>query len=124
MSGRSVEEWVGKNADQAVPARVRLRVFERHNGVCHISKRKIQAGEKWELEHIRPLSMGGENRESNMAPALVQAHREKTAAEAGPRAKADRIRAKHLGTYPKSPRPLKSRGFSKRWNDFGTRHHD
>jgi 5-methylcytosine-specific restriction endonuclease McrA len=88
-------------------------VFERAGGVCHISGRKIRAGDVWELEHIKPLSMGGEHRESNLAPALKDAHAEKTAREAGERAKADRVRLKHLGQWPKSRTPLRSRGFQK-----------
>jgi 5-methylcytosine-specific restriction endonuclease McrA len=88
-------------------------VFLAHGGICHISKRPIRVGEAWELEHIKPLSMGGEHREQNLAPALVKPHREKTAKEATERAKADRVRAKHLGIYPPSKRPLKSRGFEK-----------
>jgi 5-methylcytosine-specific restriction endonuclease McrA len=111
MTGRSVEEWRGKTPDSTPPASVRARVFLAHNGRCHISGRPIRPGDVWELEHVRPLSMGGENRETNLAPALSDAHREKTAAEAGVRAKCDRIRQKHLGIFPKSKRPLKSRGF-------------
>lgn len=118
MTGRSVDEWIGKTPDTQVPARVRLRVFERHGGVCHISGRKIKAGDAWDLEHVKPLSMGGEHRETNFAPALRDKHREKTAAEAGPRAKADRIRSKHLGTWekPKGNNRLQSRGFERRWS--------
>jgi hypothetical protein len=86
-------------------------VFLRHGGKCHISGRVIRPGEAWELEHVRPLHMGGENREANLRPALIAPHREKTAREATAKAKADRIRAKHLGIYPKSRTPLKSRGF-------------
>jgi 5-methylcytosine-specific restriction endonuclease McrA len=108
---RAVPEWRAASDDAKVPKTVRLRVFERCGGVCHISRRKIRPGEAWELEHVKPLSMGGEHRELNLAPALVQPHREKTAREAGERAKADRIRAKHLGTWEKSSRPLPSRKF-------------
>lgn len=117
MTGRSVPEWIGSTPDAKVPTRVRMRVFLAHGGICHISKRAIRVGEAWELEHVKPLSMArpGENlhRESNLAPALVQPHREKSAREAGERAKCDRIRAKHLGIYPPSKTPLKSRGFAK-----------
>jgi len=97
---RSVDEWVGKSPDSKVPPHVRVRVFETHKGVCHISKRKIRPGEAWELEHVQPLSMGGENRERNLAPALVAPHKAKTAREAGERSKADRVRLKHLGLKP------------------------
>ena len=117
MTGRAVEEWVGKTPDTKVPTRVRLRVFERAGGICHISGRKIAAGEAWDLEHVKPLCMGGEHRESNFAPALQAPHREKTATEISAKAKADRIRAKHLGIFPKPQgnNRLKSRGFDRRW---------
>jgi hypothetical protein len=72
---RKVEEWIGKTPDTPAPPRVRLRVFERHNGICYLSGRKIMAGDKWEIEHPQALINGGENRESNMAPALVGPHK-------------------------------------------------
>jgi 5-methylcytosine-specific restriction enzyme A len=94
---RSVEEWVGASDDAVPPPRVRLRVFERHGGICYLSGRKIHAGEQWELDHVRALCNGGENRESNLAPALKEAHRKKTASDVKLRAKDDRVRKKHLG---------------------------
>lgn len=115
MTGRSVPEWIGATPDTAAPTRVRLRVFEAHGGRCHITGRKIGVGESWELEHVKPLHLGGENRESNLAPALKDAHREKSAREVTAKAKADRIRAKHLGIYPPSKHKIRSRGFDRRW---------
>ena len=112
LGGRSLPEWIGKTPDTKVPDAIRDRVFVRAGGRCYLSGRKIMPGDKWELEHVKPLSMGGEHRESNLRPALVAAHREKTKVEAADRAKADRIRRKHLGTWPKSKAPIKSRGFS------------
>jgi 5-methylcytosine-specific restriction endonuclease McrA len=112
FGGRDVEEWIGSSPDAKVPERIRDRVFFRAKGICHISGRKIVIPrDRWQLEHIKPLSMGGEHRERNLAPALADPHKEKTAAEAGDRAKADRIRRKHNGTWPKSKTKLKSRGF-------------
>ena len=116
MTGRTIPEWIGSSPDAKVPTRVRLRVFEAHQGRCYLSGRKINAGDAWELEHVKPLHLGGENRESNMAPALVQAHREKSARELTAKAKADRIRAKHLGVYPPAKQKIRSRGFDRRWN--------
>lgn len=101
---RSVEEWIGKTDDTPVPPRVRARVFINNGGVCHLSGRKIRPGEKWELEHIIALCNGGEHRESNMAPALVAAHKVKTAADRKLKAKDDRVRKRHLGI--KKPRTI------------------
>lgn len=112
LGGRSLPEWFGSSPDAKVPDRVRDRIFVRSGGVCYLSRRKITAGMKWELEHMRPLSMGGEHREANLAPALVEAHREKTSKEATDRAKADRIRRKHAGTWPASKTPLRGRKFA------------
>ena len=96
-TGRSVPEWSGVSPDSKVPPHVRLRIFERYEGICQITKRKIRAGERWDLDHAKPLADGGEHRESNLVPVLDWAHREKTAAEARSRAKVRRKRQKHLG---------------------------
>lgn len=108
---RTVETWVGSTDDAAIPTRVRLRVFERHGGVCALSGRKIMPGDPWDLDHRVPLILGGRHAEDNLQPVLREAHREKTKADVSAKAKADRIRAKHLGVFPKSKRPLQGRGF-------------
>lgn len=112
QGGRSVEEWIGRTPDSKVPDKVRDRVLERAGNRCHLSGREIRVGDTWELEHVKPLALGGEHREANMAPALTVPHREKTAQENRDRAKADRLRRKKNGTWPKSKRPLRSRGFA------------
>jgi 5-methylcytosine-specific restriction enzyme A len=113
---RSVPEWIGKDDDAVPPRSVRARVFRAYDGRCYLTKQKIGVADAWDLEHIRPLSMArpGENlnRESNLAPALKAAHKAKSAREATDRSKADRCHAKHHGYFPKSRRPLKSRGFA------------
>lgn len=97
MTGRATKEWIGKTPDQKVPPRVKLRVFESHDGICHISKRKIRPGEAWELEHKIALCNGGEHRESNMAPALVKAHKTKTAGDVREKARIAKTRKAILG---------------------------
>lgn len=103
---RTVPEWIGKNDDERPPPRVRLRIFAAHDGICHLSKRKIMPGDKWECEHMLALILGGENRESNMAPALVKPHKVKTAQDMAQKAKNDRVRKKHLGI--KKPRTIRA----------------
>lgn len=110
MTGRSVEEWIGATPDSKPPPRVRIRVWDRWEGRDHTTGRKIMAGEAWQCDHVIALCNGGENRESNLAPILAgKSHKEKTAADVAEKSKVARIRAKHLGIWPKSKRPLRSR---------------
>lgn len=102
---REVPEWIGKTPDTPAPPRVRLRVFEKYNGICYLSGRKIMAGDKWQLEHPLAIINGGENRESNLAPALVDPHKVKTAADLKQKSKDYRVRAKHNGIRPRSRFP-------------------
>ena len=111
---RAVPLWVGKTDDAPIPPRVRLRVFERHGGVCYLTKRKIRVGEAWECDHVIALVNGGRHDEANLAPALRDAHRAKTNEDLKIKSKVARVRAKHLGVYPKSKRPIQGRGFPKR----------
>lgn len=106
---RRVPEWIGKTDDARVPPRVRLRVWLDHEGICWLSKRKIRPGEPWELEHKIALCNGGQHRETNLAPALVDKHKIKTAADVREKAEIDEKRKKHLGIRPASK--LRSRGF-------------
>lgn len=102
---RSVPEWIGKTPDSAIPPRVRLRVFERFGGVCQISGRKIHPGDEWDCDHDTALINGGEHRESNLRPVLRTEHRKKTVEDVSLKAKANRVRKKHLGLH-KSSNPL------------------
>lgn len=95
---REVPEWIGKTDDSRPPPRVRVRVFERHDGRCYLTGRKIRPGDKWDLEHIKALINGGQNRESNMAPALAGAvHQEKTSRDVAEKAKVYAVKSKHIG---------------------------
>jgi len=109
---RSIPEWIGKTPDTPIPPRVRLRVFERHGGICHISKRKIMPGEAWDCDHFIALINGGEHRESNLRPALQKYHRVKTAEDVKEKAVTARKRMMNLGIKPKK-KSIQSRGFDK-----------
>ncbi len=105
MTGRKTKEWIGATPDTPAPPRVRLRVFEAYEGKCGITGRKIQPGDVWELDHIKALTNGGENRESNLQPALKEAHKAKTARDVAQKSKDRRVRSKHLNIH-KSKNPL------------------
>lgn len=113
---RSVEEWVGKDHDTPIPKRVKLRVLMAHGERCYRSGHKFRSGDPIEFDHIKALCLAppGENwnRESNLAPILGgKIHQAKTREDVDMRVKADRIKAKSLGLWPKSPRPMQSRPF-------------
>lgn len=87
-------------------AKRKLAVFEAHGGCCHICGGKIHVGEPWDLEHQIPLALGGDDDESNVAPAHVKCHRAKTSQDVAQIAKANRVRAKHFGASAKPARPM------------------
>lgn len=60
-------------------------------------------GDKWELDHKVALCNGGTHSEDNLAPALADKHKAKTAADVAEKSKVARMRAKHLGSVEKRP---------------------
>lgn len=92
----------------------RARIFAAHEGCCHLCTGKIAVGEAWEVEHVIPYALTQDDSDGNLRPAHVKCHKVKTHTEDRPRiSKAERQRAKHLGTWPKpvGNSKLQSRGF-------------
>lgn len=111
---RSTPEWVGKNPDTKIPPRVSKRIFDRAKGICHCCNLQIKVPfETWEADHKIALINGGENRESNLAPAHSHCHIKKTKTDVREKAKVAAVRGKHIGTIRpssklsgrKSPKP-------------------
>ena len=100
----------------------RIKIFDRVDGRCCICRRPIQAsrGDKWIVEHVIPLWLGGLDDESNMGPAHERCALDKTAGEAPVKAKGDRARANYLGIRkPARGRPLagtRASGIRRRMN--------
>lgn len=117
LTGRKVDEWIGRTPESKPPTAVLDRLFLKQGGRCALSGHKFRPGETRAADHIIPLKDGGENRESNLQLVTVDAHKEKTRAENSARAKERRIRLKHHGMWPKAARPIQSRGFPKRGFD-------
>ncbi len=110
MTGRSVPEWVADHPDQAIPPRVKLRVFDRCGGRCAITGVKVSPG-KFDFDHTVSLAMGGRHAEDNLQLVSREAHREKTKADVAMKSKAERVRKKHLGLWPPPARKIQSRPF-------------
>ena len=85
---------------------VRARVFDKAGGACHLCGGKITASDKWDVDHILALALGGADDESNFAPAHKVCHVAKSRVDVGMIRKADRQRAAHIGAkasrWPKS----------------------
>jgi 5-methylcytosine-specific restriction endonuclease McrA len=107
---RATAEWIAKHDDEAIPPRVRLRVWDRFGGCCAECKRKIHAGEKWDADHITALVNGGRHRESNLQLLCAWCHKAKTKADVAEKAVTYRKRRVNHGI--KKPRAIT------RWRKF------
>ncbi len=94
---RPLSEWIGKHRGVNIPPRVRLRVFDRDAGICHLCKLPIKTGETWQADHVIALINGGEHRETNLAPAHSHCHVGKSAQDVKEKAKVAKVRGKHTG---------------------------
>lgn len=105
-----MNEDVGTTKRKNMTPRLRLKVWEAHKGMCAICGGKIDGvRERWVLEHMRPLALGGADDESNMAPVHEGCALAKTFGKSGDiakAAKAKRAKSKHLGIKTsKNPLP-------------------
>lgn len=92
---------------RSLTAKERLRLFDLHQGRCHLCGGKIDGTrEAWEIEHELALALGGADDDENRKPAHVKCHKAKTAVDLGRIAKADREKARHIGARPPSRNPL------------------
>ena len=76
----------------------------------------LAPGDVIEFDHITPLWLGGENRESNLQAVIGEAHKRKTAVEAGIRSKVKANTKKHLGIKSKRPTGLSHPYLKKKMN--------
>lgn len=93
---RALPEWVGKDDDAILPPRVRIRIFDDHKGRCYICTAKIHPGAYWQADHVTALITGGENRESNIAPACKNCCYSKTSDDMAEKSDIATMRKKHV----------------------------
>ena len=93
----------------------RVELFKAHRGVCHLCNGVIHPGKAWEVEHVIPLALGGDDLPRNMAPAHVECHAAKTAKTDAPAiAKAKRREAIAIGAKAPTRNPLPNKPTAKR----------
>lgn len=106
---------VGTTPRKPLTPTQRLKLFEKHKGICVLCGLEIRIGEKWIDEHLRPLGLGGTNDDDNRAPVHVACAKAKTDNEDIPRiAKAKRSKMAALGIVSNNRKKIESRGFPKR----------
>lgn len=100
---RSVDEWIGRTDDTAIPPRVKLRVHAKAEGRCAKCGLEAVSGQ---YDHAISLILGGSNRESNIQLLCVPCHKAKTKLDVKLKAKVARVRKRHIGI--KKPRTIRS----------------
>jgi len=94
---RSTDEWIASHDDQAIPPRVKVRVFDRCGGKCAICTRVIAGSLRPAYDHIIALINDGEHREGNLQLLCMPCHALKTKADVAEKSKVARVRKRHIG---------------------------
>lgn len=111
---RALENWIGKTDDAAIPARVKVRVFKRYDGICPKCTRKMEPS-KWQCDHIVALVNGGKHEEANLQPLCTSpCHSQKTKADVAEKSATYRKTAKHIGVDLRKGPKIQSPKFQKR----------
>jgi 5-methylcytosine-specific restriction enzyme A len=106
---RAVEKWVGSSHDAKIPDRVKQRIFDAHDGRCHVCDVNI-GGKLWQIDHVVALINGGKHDEHNLAPICIPCHWAKTGDDVKIKAKIAAVKARHTGVA-RPTGDLQGRGF-------------
>jgi 5-methylcytosine-specific restriction endonuclease McrA len=99
---RAVPEWIAKDDNAKIPPRVMERIARKADGRCVKCTRETGPGLPGECDHVVPLVLGGEHRETNLQWLCVPCHAAKTKLDVKLKAKVARIRKKNLGIKKRS----------------------
>lgn len=106
---RTVTEWIAKHDDEAIPPRVKLRIFQKFNKRCAVCTLPIIGKLRPEYDHIRALVNGGAHRERNIQLLCSACHKVKTKADVAEKSDTRRKQLKAAGI--RKPSRLKGKGF-------------
>lgn len=108
---RSVSEWIAKHDDEAIPPRVKLRVFQRADKRGTSCTLLIVGKLRPEYDHICALVNGGRHRESNIQLLCSESHKGKTKADVAEKSQTYHKQLAAAGI--RKPPRLKGQGFRK-----------
>jgi 5-methylcytosine-specific restriction protein A len=97
---RALPEWIAKHDNEVIPARVKLRVFDRCGGHCQACTLPIRGKLLPAYDHIKALINGGEHRETNLQLLCVPCHAVKTRQDVAEKSDAYQARLKAVGIKP------------------------
>jgi hypothetical protein len=90
-----------------IPSKIRLKMFFNANKQCQSCQSVIHPGQKWEIDHIIPLAIGGPDTIENMQILCKICHRFKTDnQDISQIAKVKRLEIIHFGAKKSSKRPI------------------
>lgn len=98
---RKVPEWIGKNDNQTIPPRVKVRLFEGAKGICGVCTLEIRGTLLPAYDHIIALANGGEHRESNLQLLCEPCHKVKTKIDVAEKSQVYHKRKKAIGIRKK-----------------------
>ncbi|MCX7320426.1 MAG: HNH endonuclease [Hyphomicrobiales bacterium] len=98
--------WVAKNEDQAIPPRVKLRIFAAAGGLCEECTNLIVGKLRPEYDHKIALINGGSHTEDNLQVLCSECHKVKTRADVAEKSVMARKQRKAAGI--KKPRTIRS----------------
>jgi 5-methylcytosine-specific restriction endonuclease McrA len=114
---RSLTEWIGKTDDTPIPPRVKLRIFDKHQGRCAECDRKITGRLRAVFDHALALINDGSNAESNLRLLCNECHAPKTAEDVREKSTIYNKRINALGFKRKKLIPgSKGSGWKKTFN--------
>lgn len=111
---------IGTTKRKAMPQMRVLRIWEASKGICCLCNKPIDGSrDRWFVEHIRALELGGKDIDDNCAPAHYTCKPAKDAKDHSRAAEAKREKAAALGIPKRST--IKSAGFAKAPRQNGAR---
>lgn len=123
-------QFIAPTKRKKIDKKQAARLFLLHNGICCNCGKQIRTGEKWFIEHVDALVLGGKETDDNRRPSHVEKCKaKKDAADAAARSKRDEIITKDWQreapklrgrSFPKSrPQHSATTPLSKRVGQFG-----
>jgi 5-methylcytosine-specific restriction protein A len=107
---RSTPEWIGKTDDARIPPRVMDEVARKANDCCQKCGRAVGGKLRAEIDHVIPLIINGQHRQSNLQLLCHECHGAKTALDVKLKSKIAKGRKKRMGFVHKRSE-IKSPGF-------------